>query len=77
LAKATKPGEMGGRESERLIVPWKRGNWPVGPRGGKGASSQGTVGGKHDGCSETRNHVNVTTTDSVKQRILEMKSRMR
>ena len=35
-AKETKRGEMGGRESQHLIVPLKRGNQPEGPRQGKG-----------------------------------------
>ncbi len=30
-AKETKCGEMDGRESERLVVPMKRGNQPEGP----------------------------------------------
>ena len=30
-AKETKRGEMGGRESQHLIVPLKRGNQPEGP----------------------------------------------
>ena len=85
-AKATKRGETGGRESERLIVPTRRGNWTDGPRGGKGAPFQGTVGGNHGGCSETRVRVTATTTDSkdgceaaftVAQRILESRSRVR
>ena len=38
-AKETKRGEMGGRESQHLIVPWKRGNQPEGPRRGKGVPS--------------------------------------
>ena len=33
-AKETKRGEMGGRESQHLIVPWKRGNQPEEPRQG-------------------------------------------
>src|SRR5207244_4051269 len=37
---------------------------PRGPGGGKGAPSHRTVGGKHGGCSGTRNRVNATTTDS-------------
>ena len=40
-AKETKRGEKGGRESERLIVPMKRGNRPEGPRGGKGVPRRG------------------------------------
>ncbi len=38
-AKETKRGEMGGRESQHLIVPLKRGNQPEGPRRGKGVPS--------------------------------------
>ena len=38
-AKATKRGEMGGRESQHLIVPWKRGTQPEEPRQGKGGPS--------------------------------------
>ena len=34
-AKETKRGEMGGRESQHLIVPLKRGNQPEGPRRGR------------------------------------------
>src|SRR5271157_4624185 len=33
-AQETKRGEMGGRESQHLRVPWKRGNQPEGPRQG-------------------------------------------
>ena len=33
-AKETKRGEMGGRESQHLIVPLKRGNQPEEPRQG-------------------------------------------
>ena len=63
-AKATKRGETDGRESERPIVPMKRGNRPEGPRGGKGTPCHDTVGGKHGGCIETRGRVHETTTDS-------------
>src|SRR5947209_18206468 len=56
-AKATKRGETGGRGSERLIVPRRRGNWPKGPRGGKGAPFPRTVGGEHGGCAETRGRI--------------------
>ena len=45
-AKATKRGGMGDGESERLILPSKRGNRPKGPRGGKGAPGHETAGGK-------------------------------
>ena len=44
-AKATKRGGMGDGESERLILPTKRGNHPKGPCGGKGAPGHETVGG--------------------------------
>ncbi len=37
--KETQRGEMGGRESQHLIVPLKRGNQPEGPRRGKGVPS--------------------------------------
>ena len=55
---------MSGRESERPIVPTKRGNSTEGPRGGKGTPFQTTVGGKHGGCIGTRGRVHETTTDS-------------
>ena len=55
--------EMGIRESERLVVPTKRGNRPLGPRRGKGAPCHDTVGGKHGGCIGTRVRVHETTTD--------------
>src|SRR5271157_1943526 len=38
-AKATKCGEKTVRRSQGLIVPWKQGNQPEGPWGGKEASS--------------------------------------
>src|SRR4051812_3875217 len=44
-AKATKRGGTGDGESERLIVPAKRGNRPEGPRGGKEAPGHETAGG--------------------------------
>ena len=44
-AKATKRGGMGDGESERRIVPGKRGNRPEGPRGGKEAPGHETAGG--------------------------------
>ena len=40
---------MGGRVSEQLIVPTKRGKPPERPRGGKELSGHGTVGWKDDG----------------------------
>ncbi len=36
-SEGKKRGEMGGRESQCLIVALKRGNGPSGPRGAKGA----------------------------------------
>ena len=39
-AKETKRGEMGGRESQHLIVPWKRGNQPEEPRQGRGCAHE-------------------------------------
>ena len=44
-AKATKRGGTGDGESERLILPWTRGNRPEGPRRGKGAPGHETAGG--------------------------------
>ena len=50
-AKETKRGEMGGRESQHLIVPWKRGNQPEGPRRGKGVPSHEPLKGNLAGTS--------------------------
>ena len=36
LSEGNERGEMGGRESQHLIVPLKRGNQPKEPRQGKG-----------------------------------------
>ena len=44
-AKATKRGGTGDGESERLVLPAKRGNRPEGPRRGKGAPGHETAGG--------------------------------
>src|SRR3954465_2363409 len=44
-AKATKCGGRGGGESERRVVPAKRGNRPEGPRGGKEAPGHEAAGG--------------------------------
>src|SRR3954452_14010699 len=44
-AKATKRGVTGGGDSERRIVPVRRGNRPLGPRGGKKAPGHETAGG--------------------------------
>src|SRR5271157_4786539 len=68
-AKATKCGEMGGRESERPIVTLRRGNSTEGPRGVKGMPFQLTVGGKHGGCIGTCGRVHETTTDSGSRRL--------
>jgi hypothetical protein len=51
-AKATKCGGTGEGESERLVLPGKRGNRPEGPRGGKGAPGHETVGGNDAGDTE-------------------------
>ncbi len=51
-AKETKCGGTGGGESERRVVPAKRGNRPEGPRGGKGAPGHETAGGKDDRDTE-------------------------
>jgi hypothetical protein len=53
-AKETECGEIGGQESHRLIVPANQGNFrPWEPWGGKRATIDGTVGGKHDRCIGT------------------------
>jgi hypothetical protein len=51
-AKATKRGGTGDGESERLILPAKRGNRPEGPRRGKEAPSHETAGGNDAGDTE-------------------------
>ncbi len=43
--KATKCGGTGGGDSERRVVPEKRGNRPEGPREGKEAPGHETAGG--------------------------------
>ena len=48
-AKETKRGEMGGRESQHLIVPLKRGNQPEGPRRGKEVPSHEPLKGNMPG----------------------------
>jgi hypothetical protein len=50
-AKETKRGEKGGGESERLILPTKRGNQPEGPRRGKGVPSHDPSEGNMPGTS--------------------------
>jgi hypothetical protein len=62
-AKETKRGEMGGRESQHLIVPLKRGNQPEGPRQGKGVPSHEPLKRKTWQVHRDLNHVHVTTTD--------------
>ena len=48
-AKETKRGEMGGRESQHLRVPLKRGNQPEGPRRGKEVPSHEPLKGNMPG----------------------------
>ena len=48
-AKETKHSEMGGRESQRLIVPSKRGNQTEGPRRGKEVPSHEPLKGNMPG----------------------------
>src|SRR5438874_3877332 len=50
-AKATKRGERGGRESQRLIVPLSRGNRTEGPWGGKETTSHAPWEGNTAGPS--------------------------
>jgi hypothetical protein len=63
-AKETKRGGRGGGESERRIVPWKRGNRPEGPRRGKEAPGHETAGGTDARDTEPCYHLNRTTADS-------------
>src|SRR4029077_1779457 len=56
--------EMDGWESELFVVPMKWGHRPMGPRGGKGESDYGSVGGKDGGDSELRQRLNETAADS-------------
>ena len=65
-AKETKCGEMGGRESERLIVPSSRGNRPEGPRGGKGTPSHEPLEGNMTGTPRPE------TVSTKRQRIAEL-----
>ena len=58
--KATKRGGMGGEESERLILPVKRGNHAHDTPWREGA----TVGGKDGQHTEVGARLHVTTTDS-------------
>src|SRR5215207_6506865 len=59
-------GETGEQESEGLVVPRKPANGPPRPEPveGRGLPGQPTVGGKRGGYTETRSHVNATTTGS-------------
>src|SRR3974377_23450 len=72
----TERGEMGGRESQRLIVPSKRGNQTEGPRRGKGVPSHEPLKGNMPGtlrpefCSRNDN-------GSRRSRIHEMRNRVR
>ena len=50
-SEETRCGEMGGRESQHLIVPLKRGNQPEGPRRGKGVPSHQPLKGNLAGTS--------------------------
>ena len=63
-AKATKRGGTGDGASERRIVPWKRGNRPEGPRGGKEAPGHEAAGGIDARDTEPCYHLNRTTADS-------------
>ena len=58
--------ETGEQESEGLVVPLKPANGPPRPEPveGRGLPGQPTVGGKRGGYTETRSHVNATTTGS-------------
>ncbi len=75
-AKETKRGEMGGRESQRLIVPSKRGNQTEGPRRGKEMPSHEPLKGnmpgtlRHELCSHNKD-------GSRGSRIHEMRNRVR
>jgi hypothetical protein len=64
-AKATKCGETGDEQSECSVVLLKRGNQPKGPCGGKGASEDGTAGGKDERDFEPGQHLNETAADSA------------
>ena len=61
--KATKCGEKDGRESERLVVPWKRGNGPPGPVERRGRRVCGREGRNH--AEGTEPHERVTATAEV------------
>ena len=64
-AKETKRGGMGGRDSERLIVPAKRGNSPSeDPAEGRGRRDAESPEGKMAGDIELPCHLNATTADS-------------
>ena len=64
-AKATKREGMGGEESERLIVNRRSGGiGSTRPRGGKGAPTEGAVGGNDGQHAEVGFRLTETTTDS-------------
>ena len=64
-AKETKRGGMGGRESERLIVPATRGNSPSeDPVEERGRRDTDPPEGKMAGGTELRCHLNATAADS-------------
>ncbi len=64
-AKETKRGGMGGRESERLVVPVKRGNSPSeDPVEGRGRRDAEPPEGTMAGDTELPCHLTVTTADS-------------
>ena len=64
-AKATKREREGTAGSRSLsTVPAKSGNQPEGPAGGRGEPGYRTTGGKDAGNTESRQHLNETTTDS-------------
>ena len=75
-AKETKRGEMGGRESQRLIVPSKRGNQPEGPRRGKGVPSHEPLKGNMAGTSRPE-PCSRNDNGSRGSRIHEMRNRVR
>src|SRR5208337_4296503 len=75
-AKETKRGEMSGRESQRLIVPSKRGTQTEGPRRGKEVPSHEPLKGNMPG---TLRHELCSRNDdgSRRSRIHEMRNRVR
>jgi len=64
-AKATKPEETGGRESERFRSTDELGEpAPWDPKEEREAPYHGTFGGKDGGSAESRNRLNETAKDS-------------